>query len=545
MRELIVDSFAGGGGASEGIRRALGRDPDIAINHDAAALSMHRANHPGTRHLCSDVWEVNPVTATGGQPVGLMWASPDCKHFSKAKGGAPVSPRVRGLAWVVAQWAAKVRPRVIILENVEEFTTWGPVGSDGRPCVQRKGHDFKRFVHQLERGGYRVEWRELRACDFGAPTIRKRLFLIARRDGLSIVWPAPTHGAPQSVEVLAGTRKPWRTAAEIIDWSLPCPSIFASGEEIMARHGVRAIRPLAEATLARIARGVRRYVLDAARPFIVPAQGAPFISYAQQGGGLRPADAPLHTVTASSKDQNQLVMAHITKFRGGATGHPIDVPLATITANGFEACPGGAVPLGIVSAFLAQHNTGLVGHEVRAPLSTVVGTGSTQALVAAHLTQFYGSASSAYGGDLASPLATVTSSGTHQGLVAAFLAKYYGTDQDPRLGEPLHTVTTRDRFGVVTVEIGGEPYAIVDIGMRMLTPRELFRAQGFRDDYEIAEGIEHDGSVRVLTKSEQNRMCGNSVCPDMAEALVAANVTLREAPMRRAMGTPLFEGVAA
>jgi DNA (cytosine-5)-methyltransferase 1 len=545
MRELIVDSFAGGGGASEGIRRALGRDPDIAINHDAAALSMHRANHPGTRHLCSDVWEVNPVTATGGRPVGLMWASPDCKHFSKAKGGAPVSPRVRGLAWVVAQWAAKVRPRVIILENVEEFTTWGPVGSDGRPCAERKGHDFKRFVYQLERGGYRVEWRELRACDYGAPTIRKRLFLIARRDGLPIVWPAPTHSAPQSVEVLTGTRKPWRTAAEIIDWSLPCPSIFASSEEIMARHGVRAIRPLAEATLARIARGVRRYVLDAARPFIVPAQGAPFISYAQQGGGLRPADAPLHTVTASSKDQNQVVMAHVTKFRGGATGHPIDVPLATVTANGFEARPGGAVPLGIVSAFLAQHNTGLVGHDVRAPLSTVVGTGSTQALVAAHLTQFYGSASSAYGGDLASPLATVTSSGTHQGLVAAFLAKYYGTDQDPRLGEPLHTVTTRDRFGVVTVEIGGEPYAIVDIGMRMLTPRELFRAQGFRDDYEIAEGMEHDGSVRVLTKSEQNRMCGNSVCPDMAEAIVAANVSLREAPIRRAMGTPLFEGVAA
>lgn len=583
MRELIVDSFAGGGGASEGIRRALGRDPDIAINHDAAALSMHRANHPGTRHLCSDVWEVNPVTATGGRPVGLMWASPDCKHFSKAKGGAPVSPRVRGLAWVVAQWAAKVRPRVIILENVEEFTTWGPVGSDGRPCAERKGHDFKRFVHQLERGGYRVEWRELRACDFGAPTIRKRLFLIARRDGLPILWPAPTHGAPQSVEVLSGARKPWRTAAEIIDWSLPCPSIFASSEEIMARHGVRAIRPLAEATLARIARGVRRYVLDAARPFIVPAQGAPFISYAQQGGGLRPADAPLHTVTASSKDQNQLVAVHVTKFRGGATGHPIDVPLATVTANGFEARPGGAVPLGIVSAFLAQHNTGLVGHDVRAPLSTVVGTGSTQALVAAHLTQFYGSASSAYGGDLASPLATVTSSGTHQGLVAplfvprygerdgqlpraakvdcpmatvvptgngaslvaAFLAKYYGTDQDPRLGEPLHTVTTRDRFGVVTVDVGGEPYAIVDIGMRMLTPRELFRAQGFRDDYEIAEGIEHDGSVRVLTKSEQNRMCGNSVCPDMAEALVAANVSLRETPQRRAMGAPLFEGVAA
>lgn len=545
MSELIVDSFAGGGGASEGIRRALGRDPDIAINHDAAALSMHRANHPGTRHLCSDVWEVNPITATGGRPVGLMWASPDCKHFSKAKGGAPVSPRVRGLAWVVAQWAAKVRPRVIILENVEEFTSWGPVGSDGRPCASRRGDDFKRFVEQLKRGGYRVEWRELRACDYGAPTIRKRLFLIARRDGLPIVWPAPTHGAPQSSEVLSGTRKPWRTAAEIIDWSLPCPSIFATSEEIMARHGVRAIRPLAEATLARIARGVRRYVIDAERPFIVPARGAPFVSYAQQGGGLRSADAPLHTVTASCKDQNQLVMAHVTKFRGGATGHSIDVPLATVTANGFEARPGGAVPLGVVSAFLAQHNTGVVGRDAREPLSTVVGTGSTQALVAAHVTQFYGSASTAYGGNPDSPLGTVTSSGAHQGVVAAFLAKYYGTDQDPRLGEPLHTVTTRDRFGVVTVEIGGEPYAIVDIGMRMLTPRELFRAQGFGDDYEISEGIEHDGSPRILTKSEQNRMCGNSVCPDMAEVLVAANFTARSTFSRPTVAAPLFEGVAA
>ena len=549
--EIIVDSFAGGGGASEGIRRALGRDPDIAINHDAAALAMHRANHPGTRHLISDVWEVNPVTATEGRPIALMWASPDCKHFSKAKGSAPVSPRVRGLAWVVAQWAAKVRPRVIILENVEEFTSWGPVGADGRPCTKRKGADFKRFIQQLERGGYKVEWRELRACDYGAPTIRKRLFLIARRDGQPIVWPAPTHGAPGSLEVAAGLRRPWRTAAEIIDWSLPCPSIFATSDEIMARHGVRAVRPLAEATMARIARGVRRYVLEAAQPFVVPAgtvgAAAPFVSYAQQGGGLRPADAPLHTVTASSKDQNQLVVAHVTKFRAGSTGHAATVPLATVTANGFEARPGGAVPLGVVAAFLAQHNTDMVGHDLREPVSTIVGKGSTQALVAPLLVPRYGEREGQEPRAISAerPMPTVVPTGNGASLVAAFLAKYYGTDQDPRLTEPMHTATTKDRFGLVAVEIGGEPHTIVDIGMRMLTPRELFRAQGFGDDYEIDVGIDADGAPRPLTKTEQNRMCGNSVCPDMAEALVRANVTLREVAMRRPADTPLFDQVAA
>jgi DNA (cytosine-5)-methyltransferase 1 len=269
MAEIIVDSFAGGGGASTGIEIALGRSPDIAINHDAVALAMHEVNHPATKHLTSDIWSVDPLTATGGRPVGLLWASPDCKHFSKAKGGKPVEKKIRGLAWVVVHWANVVSPRVIILENVEEFSTWGPLGADNKPCPVQKGVIFRRWLSELEGLGYAVEWRELRACDYGAPTIRKRLFLIARRDGLPIVWPDQTHGDPKSDAVKQGRLKPWRTAAEIIDWSLPCPSIFATSAEIMAEYGLRAVRPLQAATMARIAKGVKRYVLDAARPFIV------------------------------------------------------------------------------------------------------------------------------------------------------------------------------------------------------------------------------------------------------------------------------------
>jgi DNA (cytosine-5)-methyltransferase 1 len=267
--EIIVDSFAGGGGASTGIEIALGRSPDIAINHDATALAMHEVNHPATKHLTSDIWSVDPREVVGSAPVGLLWASPDCKHFSKAKGGKPVSKNIRSLAWVVVHWANTVRPRVIMLENVEEFQDWGPLGEDDKPCPLRKGQTFKRWVGQLKRLGYAVEWRELRACDYGAPTIRKRLFLIARRDGRPIVWPEPSHGDPKSEAVKTGRLKPWRTAAGIIDWSLPCPSIFDSAEEIFAKYGLRAVRPLQPATMARIAKGVKRYVLDAVRPFII------------------------------------------------------------------------------------------------------------------------------------------------------------------------------------------------------------------------------------------------------------------------------------
>jgi DNA (cytosine-5)-methyltransferase 1 len=589
MLEMIVDSFAGGGGASTGIEMALGRSPDIAINHDATALAMHEVNHPATRHLPHSIWKVDPLDVCAGRQVGLLWASPDCKHFSKAKGGKPVEKSIRDLAWVVVRWAYQVRPRVIMLENVEEFQTWGPLADDGRPCPDRKGATFRKWVGELKKLGYKVEHRELRACDYGAPTIRKRLFLIARRDGEAIVWPEPTHGDPKSDAVRQGRLKPWRTAAEIIDWSRPCPSIFDSSEEIMAKYGLRAVRPLQPATMARIAKGVKRYVLDAAKPFIVnlthqggdrnesiddpmatvtgahrgeKAVVTPFVSAAQQGGSIRPADDPLHTVTASAKDQNQIIAPHLTKFRANSIGSGMDEPAPTITANSFIKRAGGAAPIGLVAphlmtmrnagkpfqgagepthtvtaggahmhlvaAFLAQHNIdgrtgeGNAGRPVDAPVSTILHSGSHQGVVAANLSHQYGSGPG--DGDPMQPARTVSAEGQHHALVASFLQKYYGVDQDPRLEEPLHTATTKDRFGVVIVDIEGEPYVITDIGMRMLTPRELFRAQGFPDSYIIDR--KPDGSP--ISKTDQVSKCGNSVCPPMAAALVAANFSPRE-----------------
>lgn len=279
---LYIDNFAGGGGASTGIELGLGRPVDIAVNHDPEAVAMHDINHPHTRHYCESVWDVDPRAITGGRPVDLCWFSPDCKHFSKAKGGTPVSKKIRGLAWVALRYAATVRPRVIMLENVEEFVTWGPITRDGRPCPQNKGRTFASFVNALRRHGYQVDWRELRACDYGAPTIRKRLFLIARRDGLPIVWPEPTHGDPASAEVKTKRLKPWRTAAEVIDWSIPCPSIF------------NRARPLAENTLRRIARGLQRYVIEAQQPFIVGNRAA-WITECANGSSQRnmPANQPL------------------------------------------------------------------------------------------------------------------------------------------------------------------------------------------------------------------------------------------------------------
>lgn len=592
MRELIVDSFAGGGGASTGIEMALNRSPDIAINHDATALAMHEVNHPATRHLPHSIWKVDPLDVCAGRPVGLLWASPDCKHFSKAKGGKPVEKSIRDLAWVVVRWAYQVSPRVIILENVEEFQTWGPLADDGRPCPDRKGATFRKWVGELKKLGYKVEHRELRACDYGAPTIRKRLFLIARRDGEPIVWPGPTHGDPKSDAVKQGWLKPWRTAAEIIDWSRPCPSIFDSSEEIMAKYGLRAVRPLQPATMARIAKGVKRYVLDAAKPFIVNLthHGAgqmqdvddplntvtaanrgekaiitPFVSAAQQGGSVRSADDPIHTITASAKDQNQIIAPHLTKFRANSVGSGMDEPAPTVTANSFIKRAGGAAPIGLVAAnlsayygkgegedgrgasveeplrtqttenrhalvaaFLAQHNIdgrtgqGHPGRPVDAPLSTVLHSGSHQSVVSAGLTVLKGS--DRRDAAIDAPAPTATAQGGHLAETRAFLQKYYGVDQDPQLGEPLHTATTKDRFGVVTVEIEGEPYIITDIGMRMLSPRELFRAQGFPESYIIDR--KPDGSP--ISKTDQVSKCGNSVCPPMAAALVAANFAPRE-----------------
>ena len=475
-RELIVDNFAGGGGASCGIELALGRHVDIAINHDPEAVAMHTLNHPQTEHHCESVWDIDPLAVTKGRPVGLAWFSPDCKHFSKAKGGKPRDKRIRGLAWVAVRWAALVRPRVIILENVEEFQTWGPLLEDGTPCPARRGDTFRGFVHQLQEQGYAVEWRELRACDYGAPTTRKRLFLIARCDGKPIVWPAQTHGAPGSTGVKSRALKPWRTAAECIDWSLPCPSIFLSKEEGRAL-GVR--RPLADATLRRVAKGVMRYVVDAAEPFIV---------------GLAHGE---HSERAGSR----------------ATG--IEQPLRTIHAGGGN--------FALVAPALVQTGYGeRPGQSPRVPgidkpIGTLVGS-QKHALVTAFLAKHFGGNYTGPGAPLTEPMHTVTTQ-DHHALVCAFLTKYYGEGgQDQHIGDPLHTIPTVDRFGLVTVE--QQQYRIADIGMRMLEPRELYRAQGFPESYQIAPVI----NGKPLPKRAQVRMCGNSVSPPLAAALARANV---------------------
>lgn len=507
--ELIVDNFAGGGGTSSGLEAAFGRPVDVAINHDPVALAMHRANHPNTQHLCESVWDVDPRTIKGA--IGLVWLSPDCKHFSKAKGGTPVEKRIRGLAWVALRWVAIKRPRVIMLENVEEFVTWGPVvrHEDGghRPCPRRKGREFNAFVNALRRQGYAVEWRELRACDFGAPTIRKRFFMIARRDGLPIRWPSPTHGDPRSVDVIARRLLPWRTAAECIDWSLPTPSLFLSPEEARA-IGVR--RPLADATLRRVAKGVMRYVVDAAEPFIVNTRNGEREGQAPRTRGL---GEPFWTVTAQGS-QGAVVAPVLTEISNASSPRAMsaDEPLRTVCAE----TKGGHHAL--ITAFLAKHYGGVVGYGLHGePLHTVTST-DHHSLVTSHMVKLRGD-NVGHGAD--EPLHTVSAQGFHFGEVRAFLVKYYGSDQDPRLQEPLHTVTTHDRFALVTV--AGEQYAIADIGLRMLAPRELFRAQGFADDYIIDRGVDDDGREIRFTKAEQVRMCGNSVCPPVARALVEAN----------------------
>lgn len=465
---LVIDNFAGGGGASTGIELGLGRPVDIAINHAPDAVAMHTTNHPHTRHFCESVWEVNPRTIVGEHPVDLCWFSPDCKHFSKAKGNVPVSKEIRGLAWVALRYAATVRPRVIMLENVEEFVTWGPIATDGRPCPKNKGRTFTSFVSALKRNGYQVEWKELRACDYGAATIRKRLFMICRRDGQPITWPAATHGDPASQAVKSGQLKPWRTAGDIIDWSIPCPSIFDRK------------KPLAEKTEARIARGLKRFVIDAAKPYIVN-QKAGFITEHANGSTQRnmPAGEPLRTICAEVKG-----------------GH-----------------------FALVTAFLAKHYGGNYtgpGSCLTDPLPTVT-TVDHNALVTAHIQRDFGTST---GHSMDSPLGTITADGGggKSALVQAFLIKYYGQGDGQTLNEPLHTITTVDRMGLVMVR--GEPWRIVDIGMRMLEPHELFAAQGFPSDYihdRLADGTR-------LSKKAQVRMVGNSVCPPVAAALVRANL---------------------
>jgi DNA (cytosine-5)-methyltransferase 1 len=501
--EAIVDGFAGGGGASLGIEWALGRSPDLAINHDPEAIAMHMANHPKTRHLITDITKVNPIEEVRGQAVGLAWFSPDCKHFSKAKGARPVSKKIRDLAWVVIRWAREVQPRIIMLENVEEFTTWGPLLENGKPDPARKGETFNRWLAALRACGYNIEFEQLRACDYGAPTIRRRLFLIARRDGERIVWPEATHGP--------GRALPWRTAAECIDWAIPCHSIFLSREE-GRKLGVN--RPLVDATMARIARGIDRYVINAAEPFIVPVT---------HSGDLRshPVSEQFRTITAAHRGEHALVAPYLVPRYGEREGQEPRVMPATGLMPTVVPTGNGA---SLVTAFLAQHNLGMVGHDARKPVSTITQRGTQQQVVAAHLINLKGSDRRSGPADAPGP--TICAGGWHVGEVRAFLMKYHrdGGQLQP-LTDPAHTLDTRGRLGLVMVY--GEPYMIVDIGMRMFSRRELFRAQGFPDSY-IIDPV-YNG--KPLTNTASIRMCGNSVSPVMSKALVAANY---DAEMRNA-----------
>nr|WP_234892196.1 DNA cytosine methyltransferase [Agrobacterium vitis] len=664
---MIVDSFAGGGGASTGIEMALGRSPDIAINHNPAALALHAANHPKTLHLSENVYRVDPLDHMRGKHIGLMHFSPDCKHFSKAKGGKPVERNIRDLAWIIPGWIERIQKSggkvdVVTMENVEEWKDWGPLLQTEKglmPDPERRGETFAAWSKAIKRLGGKMEFREIRACDFGAPTIRKRLFLVIRFDGKPIVWPEPTHGAPGDPDVVSGKKLPWRTAAECIDWSLPCPSIFETAEQIFAKHRLRAVRPLADATMARAARGMKRYVLDAERPFLVnlthgarledvdepfktitganrgekavvaphlasyyshtdgrlervadlsqpiatiptenrhsliaphvmtmrnsgkPFNGAdepthtitaggaglsvvaPVLTHAQQGGAVRPIDAPHHTICASAKDQNAVIIPSLVGC-GGRAGQSRprsgDEPMATITTKA-DAC--------VAAAFIAQHNNdsrrvGGVnpGRAAEEPLSTVTQTGAQQGAVSAFIARQFGTST---GHGIDEPAATVMANGGGKSqLVTPFMASYYGMDTKGEENEPCHTITTKDRFGhveagmsvppfttdqedrarqvaaflrsysfwddreFVTLDIGEQTYVVVDIGIRMLTPRELYNAQGFPPDYIIDGGwsVPESGGDPVwvsFPKSVQVSCVGNSVSPPPYAAIVAAN----------------------
>lgn len=471
--ELIVDNFAGGGGASTGIEMATGYSVDIAINHDPEAIKMHKANHPRTKHYCEDVWQVDPIAACKGHPVGLAWFSPDCKHFSKAKGGKPKDKFIRGLAWVACRWAGLVRPRVIMLENVEEFKTWGPLNRGHHPIKAKQGKTFEKFVQQLTDLGYKVQFKELVAADYGAPTMRKRFFMIARCDGQPIVWPEPTHAPADSEEVKAGLLKPYVGAYTQIDFNRPCPSIFDTSEEIKEKYGIRAVRPLAPKTMERIARGLKKFVIDNPEPFIIQCN---------HGGERRPNDIREPMPTITGKHGYEIVEPYMVQT--GQTGFTVDrskdvrEPLTTIVSKN-EHC--------LISPTLIQYHSETAQGEVR-------------------------------GQDEREPLHTVTTSAGHFGEVRAFLIKYYGDATGQDIEQPLDTVTTKDRFGLVTIE--GVDYQIVDIGLRMLEPRELYGCQGFPEDYII----DHDYTGKTYPRTEQVRRCGNAVCPPIPAALVKANL---------------------
>lgn len=660
MHGLFIDNFCGGGGASTGIAAALGRDIDVAINHDPCAIAVHRANHPTTEHHCNDIRAVWPRIATKGRRVAGAWFSPDCKEFSKAKGGPVKDRSIRTLADEIPHWLRETEPEVAYVENVEEFEDWGPLeqGEDGkwRVILDRKGEDFKKWLRNCRAAGYRVAHRQLRACDYGAPTSRKRLYIVMRRDKAPIVWPKATHAPANDKRVLAGKLKPYRTAAECIDWSIECPSIFITKEEAKA-SGLRIKRPLEDATLHRVAHGVMRYVVDAAVPFIVP------ITHTQNAPRAHSGLDPLRTVTTTNGGEfmaaDVTLAPHVTKFHSGSVGSPMPSPMPTVSANGESTRPGGATPLGMVGASLIKMGNGeREGQAPRAldpkkPMGATTASGSQAAIAVAHLekfnadsrpksatdpldtamassaqhavvetaivpmidrqfgnslpadtqeplgasttvnktaqvsaflTRFHKSNTNGGSGQVPAPLGAVTAGGQHHGIVcahmeqantgctghdmrkpastivgkgstqqvvettmisedslplemltraqmvAAFLIKYYGAEvgQHQHLDDPMDVVTTRDRYAVVTVTIDAVTYVIVDIGLRMLTPRELARAQGFPDSYVLdpecwyttAKGNQKFGR---LPKNLQIRMIGNSVCPDVARALVRAN----------------------
>ena len=579
--EIIVDNFAGGGGASTGIELATGRPVTIAINHDPAAILMHKTNHPYTQHLQASVWDVDPVEVCAGRQVGLAWFSPDCKHFSKAKGSALVDRNIRGLAWIVLRWAGTVKPRIIILENVEEFTTWGPVRK-GKPVKKKAGQTFNKWLRQLKDCGYHVEHRELVAADYGAPTTRKRFVLIARCDGKPIVWPKRTHAPADSWLVRDGKCEPWRAAAEIIDFSLPMYSIFATKEEIKEKYGVNAVRPLAENTMKRAIRGVDKHTIKSGDPFIIPT------GYGERDGQaprVHDIKAPLPTVVSTGKQNlvEPILSPFIAQSKFQNAAQDIQKPLSTVTAVGAHE---------LAAANLIQYHTEQT-ENVRAcglggPLPTVDGS-NRHGLVASHLTEYYGNGQpidisepmhtvtghdrealvsavihpihdGGYKGKVNkpdAPLNTITSSGGMM-MAAHHIAEFKGQDIGQRIDKPLRTITaSAGEFAVVGTEIrayepgtdlgywpevrtllnkhcgytladnevlllkiNGRLWYISDITMRMLTPRELYAAMGFPPDYVI----EKDYTGKPYPKSQQVARCGNAVCPPMAAAVVRANM---------------------
>lgn len=547
LDEIIVDNFAGGGGASTGIELAAGRPVSIAINHDINAILMHKTNHPFTEHYQASVWDVDPVEVCQGRPVGLAWFSPDCKHFSKAKGKALVDRKIRGLAWIVLRWAAKVRPRVIMLENVEEFQTWGPVRR-GKPIKSKAGVTFRKWLSQLTELGYKVEYRELVAADFGAPTSRKRFVLIARCDGLPIRWPERTHAPKDHPDVLSGKYKPWRSAAEIIDWSLPTYSVFESKEEIKEKYGVNAIRPLADNTMRRIIRGVDKFTIKSGKPFIVPT------GYGERKGQaprVHDLNEPLPTVVSTVKAnlcEPKLSPFIVTNNTGNAP-HDVKDPLPTVTTG--DRCILAAPCL---IQYHSEQSEKVRGQGLDDPLMTVDGA-NRYGLATAQLTEWYGNARE--GIDLSDPLSTVTTK-DREALTLAHIAEFKGQDKGQAADAPLRTITAGDgEFGVVTatvvryregtdlgywpkirellnrycgyelkedeillLRIFGCYYFIYDIGLRMLIPRELYSAQGFPEDYVI----DRDYLGREYKRNQQVARCGNAVCPPMAYAVVKANM---------------------